>query len=159
MKKGLTLIELMVVLLIFTIVFSAIFAILTVGRSSWQIGNMQIQVQQEARRAMEAMTRQLRGASNIDPYSFADGVSVDYLKFTLEGEVVEFTVNETRQLQRISGATTRVLANNIGDERDYPLQFHLLGGGVVYITLTAKGQTESGYLVRTSLNSQVLLRN
>lgn len=156
--KGFSLVELLTVMFIFSLILIAIFAVLAAGRRSWQIGSAQIQVQQEARRAMDSMIQELRAASAIDPSTFVNGVSDDVIRFTAGGQNLEFSLNvpgfNTEQLIRTQGATTTVLANNIKD-----IQFNLSGGNVVYITLTTQGRSVFGHLVQAVFNSQVVLRN
>lgn len=156
--KGFSLVELLTVIIIFALLLVAIFAVLAAGRRSWQIGSAQIQVQQEARRAMDSMIQELRGASAIDPSTFVNGVSNDVIRFTAGGQNLEFSLNvlgfNAGQLIRTEGATTTVLANNIQN-----IQFNLSGGNVVYITLTTQGTSIFGHPVQAAFNSQVVLRN
>ena len=152
--KGFTLVELLAVVLIFSIISAAIFGVLTIGRQSFQIGAIQVEVQQEARKAMDRMVRELRGASSIDQGTFTAGVSDDIIRFTLEGQVIEFAVVSGNQLQRTAAGTTTILANNIED-----IQFELFGGNVVYLTLTTRKSSIFGHPVEVVLNSQVVLRN
>jgi len=76
--KGFTLIELMIVILIFSIMLGAAYSVLTMGRTSWQTGDIQIELQQEARNAMDQMVKELRESgrntiSNI--YQFVDPIN------------------------------------------------------------------------------------
>jgi prepilin-type N-terminal cleavage/methylation domain-containing protein len=153
-RAGFTLIELMVVMLIFSIISAAIFAVLAMGRQSWQIGTTRVEVQQEARKAMDSMLRDLRGASSIDPGTFVAGVSDDIIRFTLQGTQIEFALNPAGQLQRIESGVTTILANHVN-----AIQFELFGNNVVYLTLTTRKNTILGHSVEMSLNSQVVLRN
>lgn len=155
---GLSLVELLTVMLIFSLITIALFTVLAVGRRSWQIGTAQIEVQQEARRAMDSMIRELRAASVIDPGTFVNGVSDGVIRFTAAGNTIEFALNVPNfpadQLIRTQGATSTVLANDIDD-----IQFTLIGGNVVYIALTTQGRAVLGHQVQAVLNSQVVLRN
>lgn len=156
--RGFTIVELMTVALIFALILVATFSILTAGRKSWQIGTTQVEVQQEARRAMDRMVSELREGSSIDQSTFTDGVSDDIIRFTLEEETIEFAVVQVesgkKQLQRTPEGTTPILANDVES-----VQFNLFGGDIVYITLTTKKNSISGHFVETDLNSQVVLRN
>src|SRR3989338_6579992 len=82
MKKhsGFTLIEIMVVMAVFSIIVSSLFSILTIGRNSWYQGGTAVDVQQEARKAMDKMVRELRESGSqkqnlpaSSPYS-ANGI-------------------------------------------------------------------------------------
>ena len=60
MKKGYTLIEMLVVVLIFTFLFAAILGVLTLSDRSWRLGQNKLAAQQETRKAMDNITRLLR---------------------------------------------------------------------------------------------------
>ncbi len=156
--KGFTLVELMVVAVIFSLVLAATFAVLTIGRRSWQISNTQIEVQQQARRAMEAIVRDLRGASAVDPATFVDGVSNGIIRFTLEGEQIEFALDQegydAEQLIKTAAGTSSIIADDITG-----IQFNLFGDNVIYITLNSQKRNIFGRLLAASLNSEVVLRN
>lgn len=153
-NKGFTLVELLTVAIIFLIILAAIFAVLAAGNRSWQIGATQAEVQQQARRAMDTIIRELRQASSIDQGTFAGGVSNDMIRFTTQWGTLEFALNAQNQVQRTSGGATTIIANDIAD-----MQFQLFGGNVVYITITAQRTTVLGHLLQVALNSQVVLRN
>ena len=63
---GLTLLELLIVLAIFGGLTGALFVSFLAGRSSYTSTDAYIQVQQESRRAFDAMVKELRGTTNID---------------------------------------------------------------------------------------------
>jgi prepilin-type N-terminal cleavage/methylation domain-containing protein len=60
MKKGFTLIEMMVVLMIFIFLLAAILGVLTLSDRSWQIGQRKLTTQQEARKVMDNIAGLLR---------------------------------------------------------------------------------------------------
>lgn len=153
MKRGFTILELLLTVLIFSAIFLATFTALSMGRRSWRIGIAQIEVQQDARKVMDAMLRELRAASAIDPSTFIDGVSDDIINFTVNAETVSYAV-VAEQLVRTAAGTPSVLANNISG-----VQFNLFGGDVIYVNLTTQSTTVLGQPVQAILNSQVLLRN
>jgi len=144
--KAITLIELMIALAIFSIILGAIYSVLNMGRASYYTGDIQIAVQQEARKAMDKMTREIREASSVN-------LSDDY-PFAVEANRIKYEVN-SGQLQRIvQGGSTTVLANDVGN-----VQFTLIGGDMVYITLTTQKNTVLGRSLSADLTSQVNLRN
>lgn len=53
--RGFTLVELMVVVAIFTIVIGAAYVILNSGRTSWQVGDTKIELQEDLRAAIDEM--------------------------------------------------------------------------------------------------------
>lgn len=60
MKKGLALVEAMVVVLIFGFLFAAIATVLTTSQRSWRIGQNKLIAQQQSRNAMDTIVRALR---------------------------------------------------------------------------------------------------
>ncbi len=136
----------MIALAIFSIILGAIYSVLNMGRASYYTGDIQIAVQQEARKAMDKMTREIREASSVN-------LSDDY-PFAVEANRIKYEVN-SGQLQRIvQGGSTTVLANDVGN-----VQFTLIGGDMVYITLTTQKNTVLGRSLSADLTSQVNLRN
>lgn len=65
MKKAFTLVELLVVVSIFTFLFGAILTVLTSSNRSWRTGQNRLVEQQEARKAMDSIAKLLR-QSNPD---------------------------------------------------------------------------------------------
>ena len=59
-ESGFTLIELLVVLGIFTLIIGVSFTLLSTGRLSVDVGEIQIQAAENARRAMQRISRELR---------------------------------------------------------------------------------------------------
>lgn len=64
--KGMTLIEILVCALIFTIFISGVYAVLKVGNAIFREDTSLVGLQQEARRAMESMVRELRESRPSD---------------------------------------------------------------------------------------------
>lgn len=65
MKRGFSLVEMMIVIFIFTFLFAAILTVLTTSDRSWRTGQDKLIEQQEARKAMDNMARLIR-QSNPD---------------------------------------------------------------------------------------------
>ena len=144
--KAFSLIELMIVLVIFSVLLGATYGVLNMSGTSFKTGDIQVVVQQEARKAMDKISKELREASSVN-------ISAEY-PFTLWGKKVKYVTNNG-QLQKITeDGTTTVLANDVSS-----IQFTLLGGNVVYITLTTQKNTIFGRTLSATLRSQVALRN
>lgn len=143
---GFSLVELMVVLFIFSIVLGATYGVLTMSRTSFKTGDIQIVVQQEARKAMDSIVRELREASSVN-------LSSEY-PFTIWGERIKYTVVNGQLQREVQGELPTALANDVGN-----IQFTLLGGDVVSITLTTQKNTIFGRTLTANLTSQVKLRN
>ena len=65
-RRGFTLVEMLVVLVIFGGIMGALLISFLVGKSSFLSADMYIHVQQEARRAFDIMVKELRESGNID---------------------------------------------------------------------------------------------
>jgi len=64
-KKGLSLIELMVVVVVLSLIILGLVTFFTGGVRSWITGQNQLSAQRNARQAMDRMVREIREASNI----------------------------------------------------------------------------------------------
>ena len=181
-EEGFSLVEALVVVSIFTFLFAAILTMLTTSNRSWRIGYNKLVEQQEARKAMDEITRFLRRSNpewidesgNPYPVSIPSGNRIDFYvpSFTSEGEISAFRKitfklkpEDPHQLLKKEGtAASVVVATNIEN-----LNF---GGGCagcsafncstvandcpqVKITVQTKREPEIEY----TLNSQVTLRN
>ena len=136
----------MIAMAIFSIILGAIYSVLSMGRASYYTGDTQIAVQQEARKAMDKMTREIREASSVN-------LSDDY-PFLIQANRIKYEVNSGQLQKIIEGGSTTVLANDVGN-----VQFTLIGGDIVYITLTTQKNTVLGRSLSADLTSQVKLRN
>ena len=65
-RAGFTLVELLIATGIAVVLLGAMFLMLRGGRQAWVSQDALLQVQQEARRALDAMTRELRGVNHIN---------------------------------------------------------------------------------------------
>ena len=136
----------MIAMAIFSIILGAIYSVLSMGRTSYYTGDIQIAVQQEARKAMGKMTREIREASSVN---LSDGYP-----FLIQTNRIKYEVNSGQLQKIIEGGSTTVLANDVGN-----VQFTLIGGDMVYITLTTQKNTVLGRSLSADLTSQVKLRN
>ncbi|GAG07732.1 unnamed protein product, partial [marine sediment metagenome] len=58
--SGFTLVEIMIVVVIFSLLIGTIFIVLATGKTSFQIGNVRMELQQDLRRGMDWITAELR---------------------------------------------------------------------------------------------------
>lgn len=171
-SKGLTLIEIIIVVFLFTIILAAILTALATARTSWKSGSSQLSVQQEARKGLNAMTKELRQArlSTIAGVP-ADGGNYGSITFQIPEGISEtgttWSTNiqyslgglNNAQLLRVQDGAQRVLANNIS-----ALLFNrnLSSPEVINISITAQKSTFPGFSAIQSniiLNSEVKVRN
>ncbi len=64
--RAFTLVEIMVVIAIFTIVIGAFYAIMASGRMGWYSGDTRIELQEDLRQAMDTMTYELSASAPTD---------------------------------------------------------------------------------------------
>jgi Tfp pilus assembly protein PilW len=74
--QGITFVEVMVSLFLFTLVAGGLYATLLVGNVSWQNFETTVKVQQEVRRAMMMLSRDFRVAKNIVITGSPEGVVI-----------------------------------------------------------------------------------
>jgi len=169
-KKGFTLIELSVVLFIFLLLLGAIFTILATSRSAWQVGSIQIELQQELRKSLVWIAEELRQAG----YSKLNGVPVDGAWYNTisfrkaegvvggevswSGEAIQYLRGglNNRQLLRIVGNETKVLANSI---ISFQVRRQALNPEIVEVFLQADKNTISGFQIVETLDFRIKVRN
>ena len=170
--KGFTLVELMIVMLIFSIILGAMFAVMNMGKASWHSGDTQIQVQQEARKGMDRIVKELRqtGTSTIIGVP-PDGNLYNTITFRIPdedgidangniewGNQIAYSLGglNGQQLLRTEGEGLEVLANRVVN-----LQFRRQATtpNIVEITLQSQKTTIPGHLISATLNSQIRVRN
>ena len=130
-NRGFTLIEIMVVFTVFSIIIGAIYAVFTVGNQSWLQGAAQVDVQQEARRAMDWMIRELRESRDSGITIASGGSSItfeipsnlgstdiiwDYqVQYFLSGAQLMRTLSDKSTGVPIAIDVNRVLANDVNN--------------------------------------------
>ena len=185
-KKGFTLVEILVTVLIFSVLAAAVNTVLLAGDSSWQTNNVQVELQQDLRKAMDWMKDDIRqtGSIAIDNVP-ADGTWYTTITFQkaigIDGGSIEWNNDgaspsneittqfvlggaDSNQLQRLTVTddgddatnTTTVVANNI-----QAVQFRRLASvsKVVEVDIDAQKTTVKGAVITSSLDFKVQLRN
>ncbi len=129
-KRAHTLVEMMVVLSIFIFIFGAVISIMLASNNNWRTGQHIIYEQQDARKAMDNITRLLRQSNpswdiggTLYPVTITGGNRIDFYQplFDANGNIstlskVTYKLNpsDTTQLLRKIGTEDEVVvANNI----------------------------------------------
>lgn len=172
-REGLTLIELVIVIFLFSIILAAIFGALATARTSWKAGGSQLSVQQEGRRGLNAITRELRQA-RLSTITGVPTDGTDYSSITFQipetisesGTVtwssnIQYSVGglNSAQLIRTQDGNQRVLANNISS---LGFSRNVLTPDTAHISITVQKNTFPGFSASQSnitLNSEVKVRN
>lgn len=173
--KGFSIVELLVVMAIFTIICGAIFASLSSGNVLWDTGSNQARIEQEVRKSVEKIYRELKETSSSRVTIGGGGTSITFqvpVDSDNDGDIiddsgqVEWGVNtitylrggtNNLQLIRRSGGIDTILANDIS-----ALTFTgvpAVNPTVVRISVTAQKTTLAQRSLTSTLTSQVQLRN
>lgn len=173
-RHGFSLVEVMVVIAIFSVIGGAIMSFLLIGGASWHSGDAQVQASEEVRKGMSAMVRELRQTrtSTITGVP-ADGLYYNSIIFRIPSDIdgdgdvitstgsvewsnpIQYSLNNGQLLRTISGTTT-VLANNIME-----LQFRReeMVPDVLEISLRAQKTTLEGRVIQMNLKCKIKMRN
>ena len=158
MKKfshsGITLIEVMVTLFLFTLIIGGLYANLLVGNTAWQSFESAVVVQQEARRALSALVKDFRMAENLNVMP-TDRILTISFHHPKEGNVTYFwakTGPQQGQLFRQSATAIRNVGRLIS-QLDVSLN-----GRMVRVQLTAKTVSRQGKEIVVSLGQRVTRR-
>jgi len=169
-KTGFSLTELMITLVIFTFLIAALYAVLTTGKASWQIGNAAIDVQQELRHSIDWIAEELRQSGSLAISNVpTDGNWRNTISFRLPAGIsngnlvwatqqIQYSLGglDGRQLLRTSAGQQRVLANNI---ISFQIRRQAARRNIVEIALQAEKINALGSIVSTDLSFQIILRN
>lgn len=188
-KSGFTFIELMVTLFIFSILSLSLWTVLSTGRHTWHRGRTQIELQQEIRRAMDWMTKELRPSGSGRALISSLGTTITFqvpVDWDNDGDIIDeaggiewgadgnanwaiqYLISGRLLLRRTldaypNGAQTgadRVLANSIRSDSPPPNALMFSGNlPEIEIEISAQKSALPGQLLQATLQSQVTLRN
>lgn len=173
--RGFTLVEVLITVFIFSLIFMAMFGVLSVGVGSWHTDDVEAGLNQELRKTLMVMNKQLRQSRT----SVVTGVPADdnyYTSITFkvpedvdgDGDVIDslgniewsgdinYSLNANNQIIRSTQSGSSILANNISS-----LQFRRPAGNpdIIEIYITAQKATSMGRNLGSSIASSVRMRN
>ncbi len=149
-RKGLTLIEVLVCCFLFTAIMASVSGVFSVGNRCWNIDMGILELQQQARQAMEGMSREIR---QCNPASISITNSNTTITFTIDSYLIEYRLQSGKITRRQSGQD-RVLGNNIKD-----LFFSQPSSSVVQVKIDLEKKTIPAGKVVFSCVGKVRLRN
>ena len=178
--SGFSLVEIMIAALIFSLLIGVLFTVLTIGKTSFQIGNVRIELQQDLRRGMDLITEELRqsGSSQLRTIISAaevafpaDGSSHNTIIFHIpagvtNGNIVWQTDKIQYLLGGLNGRQLRRKVDSVLDPK--PLANNIISlefirqsstPSIVEIVLQSEKETAKGNIINLDLNFQVKLRN
>ncbi len=169
-RKGFTLVESVITLLIFTFLCAGLYSAATVGDQSWQANKIKLELQQEVRKGVEWMRYDLREAGDASIFDVPDDDNwYDQITFKVPAGVSGGTIvwssgtiqyklagPDGNQLQKISDSGTTILANNISQ-----LHFKRASASphMIEIALTGQKNTTTGRTITTQLTYKIQIRN
>ena len=166
-QKGMSLVEALIAVLIFSLIFGACLMVLLSGVDSFETSDMRAQLQQNLRKAMEKIKEDLRqsGASTITnvpadgtlytTITFKTATGVSSSQITWDSNTITYTL-ASANLLRTYGGQIRVVATQISS-----VQFRRQSStsDIVEVSLQAQDTTNKGRTFTDSLNFDVQLRN
>jgi Tfp pilus assembly protein PilV len=170
--RGFSTVEVLVTVLIYALIITSGYLLITTGTVSWQVNNAKVELQQELRKAMEWMSLDLRQAG---PASISD-VSVNNTWSTqitfrvasgVSGGIVTWSTAQyryylggtgNRQLKRldVTSGAVKDIAQNI---KVLQVRRPVSNPDIVEVALTGETTTAQGRVVNLTLNFEVNLRN
>ncbi|MDO8748169.1 MAG: hypothetical protein Q7J72_03510 [Candidatus Omnitrophota bacterium] len=151
---GFTFAETMVSVLIFSILAMAILSVLTIGQKAWHSDVGKVELQQQARLAMDGMIREVRESSSAGITQPADGGNSAQLDFTTveAGGTISYYLESNQLIREYPAGTEKILSGDVET-----VNFSL-SGDVLIIQLDL-GKSVYGADLNFSLKEQVRLRN
>lgn len=174
--SGFTLVEVMIVVVIFSIMFAVTFDVLLSGRRSFDTSSIRYDIQTNAALGLNNMARELKNSASLYVYVDADGDWVKFLVpmgYSQNGDIIwgadgqtnhriRYEVNGQNQLVRdrfdtsdsLVNGTTRILANYV-DDVDFNSQPK---GLIINITTSEQNKVTKEWL-EENLSSTITFRN
>jgi prepilin-type N-terminal cleavage/methylation domain-containing protein len=180
-SHGLSLIEVMISIAIVTIIGGYLAYFLFIGAATWRSGDAEIQANQESRRGMMSMVKELRQAQDGNLRTTSDALYLDNttynnIKFIVisdtdsDGDTVNssgglewstpisYYISGTQLIRLQNGATT-VLANNVIGLQFIKTVNLTLGISVLNVTLQTRKTSTEGRQAQSSLTCSIKIRN
>ncbi|MFC1594219.1 PilW family protein [Candidatus Omnitrophota bacterium] len=172
--RATTMPELMMAIAIFTVITLAVFVSFMVGNNSWQLNSVQIELQQELRKATTWLTRELRQSGvwyDIDGISVDDDGAVDAsITFRVSNSVdnatgliiwsdaITYSIGGANldQIIRQDSVDTSIIANRI-DTLEFTRS--ATEANVVSVHIVVEGNTATGRTITMETVFDVRLRN
>ncbi len=169
-QGGFSFVEIMVVVLISSFMIAGLYTILGTGKSSWEINRDRLEVQQEIRKGMDWMRRDLRQAgvttiTNVPAngtwyttITFQTPSGVNAAGVATWNPAVTYSRGGTgnQQLLRTVGGVSRIISQDINT-----LQFRRTAAdpNVISISVQAQKNTPQHGLISITVTSQERMRN
>jgi prepilin-type N-terminal cleavage/methylation domain-containing protein len=168
-ESGMSLVEVMVTVVIFSFVLGAIYTVLNTGEAAWETNKTRIELQQETRKAMDWMINDLRQAGNSSIVDVpADGLTTHHqITFKTPSTVtngtiqwnassIVFALNGTNLRRTLGAGTPKIIAQNISS---VTFRRQATSSNIVEITITSQKTSAKGLVVQYPFSFNVRIRN
>ena len=159
MKKGFTLVEILIVVVVFSLIVQAIFAVFNIGRDTFFSSTGCLQLQQGLRLAMDGMTREIRQSTASDISITSGGSGIDFkvpIDITstpiTKSDTISYNLNSNQIIREHPAGTQKVIANDIS-----ALSFSKSGSQIAIDITASKTIKQRTYTL--DLKEKVQLRN
>jgi len=168
-NRGFSLAEMIVAVFLFMVLAAGIYTTGVVSERFWQASKVKVQLQQDVRKGMEWMIRDLREAGDTSITDVpADGTWYDLITFkvptgvngngiTVWGDEIVFALGGSgTDLERTQSGVSKIIAQNIQS-----VQFRRLStnSDMLEVSLSAQKTTLAGEAINDQLDFEVQLRN
>lgn len=125
-KGAFSLLEMLVAIGIFSLVIIASLGMFVSGRRGFELGGVQIEVEQEARRALDYMSKELRQAGRNKIQAPAEGASSSTIIFE-----IPYNVDNSPDGDVIDASGNIEWSNDAGAKRVGTITYSLVGGQIL----------------------------
>ena len=169
-KDGFTLLEVLVASVVFILIIGITVSVLIVGKASWYMGAVHIELQQDLRRATDWMMDEFRHTGsgyiagvppdgswqNTITFNRVAGEASGYK--TWDPAPVQYALGgiNNMQLIRTYGNEQRILGNNI---LGFQVRRMAMSPGIIEVQMQAQKRAVSGHLIGDNIRFETKLRN
>ena len=172
-KSGYTLIEMLVVLAIISLLFSAVFGVLTASNTSFNTSSVRQTIENQARQGLDNMLRELYETSG-GRVVLSEGNSVITFKlpvgFDGSGNLlwgaegvqdykIRYLIDNKQLIRRVLNASDILISQKVLSADAQSLKFALLPNMLLTITLAIQKNVIGGGKISQSVSSKVVFRN
>ena len=153
-KKGLTLVEVLISVVILSFLVVAILTVLRVGEMNWREETALVSLQQDTRQSIDGMLKEIRQSNTTDVTVSDGGARIDFFIPDVSNTIAYYLGGDDGDqiIREHPAGATKVLANDIN-----VLNFSLVGETIIVGVGATK--TEGGRNIIFSLTEKVRLRN
>ncbi len=112
-QKSFTLIEILVVIVIFAFIIGGLFAILNVANISWHSSMGLVELQQSVRQAIDGMTREIRQLKRETGRDITVGSGSITFYIPEYSDPIRYRLENNQIIREYPAGTTKILANGI----------------------------------------------